>query len=92
MLTKNVDIDQYRYSGYGIGFNRKSSFSFPGCGFGQDVLIFGADMSSSAHIDNKKRRFSSWKRTNKRIRTYINCRKMDSINFTKTRKFVFSLH
>ena len=20
-LTKNVDIDQYRYSGYGIGFN-----------------------------------------------------------------------
>ena len=91
-LTKNVDIDQYRYSGYGIGFNRKSSFSFPGCGFGQDVLIFGADMSSSAHIDNKKRRFSSWKRTNKRIRTYINCRKMDSINFTKTRKFVFSLH
>ena len=33
-LTKNADIDKYQYSGYGIGFDRKSSFSFPGCGFG----------------------------------------------------------
>ena len=54
-LTKNADIDKYGYSGYGIGFDRKSSFSFPGGGFGQNVLIFGADMSSSAHIDNKKK-------------------------------------
>ena len=28
-LTKNADIDKYEYSGYGIGFDRKSSFSFP---------------------------------------------------------------
>ena len=28
-LTKNADIDKYRYSGYGTGFDRKSSFSFP---------------------------------------------------------------
>ena len=54
-LTKNEDIDKYGYSGYGIGFARRSSFSFPGGGFGQNVLIFGADMSSSAHIDNKKK-------------------------------------
>ena len=53
-LTKNADIDKYRYSGYGIGFDRRSSFSFPGGGFGQNVLVFGADMSSSAHINNKK--------------------------------------
>ena len=33
-LTKNADIDKYRYSGYGIGFDRRGSFSFPGCGFG----------------------------------------------------------
>ena len=44
----------YGYSGYGIGFDRKSSFSFPSNGFGQSVIIFGVDMSSSAHIDNKK--------------------------------------
>ena len=55
-MTKNADIDKYGYSGYGIGFDRKSSFSFPGGGgFGQNVLIFGVDMSSSAHIDNKKK-------------------------------------
>ena len=34
---------------------RRSSFSFPGGGFGRNVLIFGADMSSSAQIDNKKK-------------------------------------
>ena len=39
-LTKNADIDKYGYSGYG---------------FGQNVLIFGVDMSFSAHIDDKKK-------------------------------------
>ena len=34
--------------------DRRSSFSFPGGGFGQNVIIFGVDMSS-AHIDNKKK-------------------------------------
>ena len=52
-LTKNADIDKYRYSGYGIGFERRGRLSFPGGGFGQNVIIFGADMSSSTHIDNK---------------------------------------
>ena len=27
-LTKNVDIDKYRYSGHGIGFDRRSSFHY----------------------------------------------------------------
>ena len=54
-MTKNADIDKYGYSGYGIGFDRRSSFSFPGTRFGQNVLIFGVDMSSSSHIDNKKK-------------------------------------
>ena len=51
-LTKNIDIDKYGYSGYGIGFDRRGKFSFPGGGYGQNVLIFGVDMSFSAHIDN----------------------------------------
>ena len=54
-LTKNADIDKYGYFGYGIGFHRRSSFSFPGGEFSQNVLIFGADMSSSSRIDNKKK-------------------------------------
>ena len=56
-LTKNADIDKYGYSGYGLGFDRKSSFSFPGSGFGSNVIIFGVDMSSSAYVDNKKKDF-----------------------------------
>ena len=56
-LTKNADIDKYKYSGYGIGFDRRSSFSFPSGGFGQNVLIFGVDMSFSAHINNKKKTY-----------------------------------
>ena len=74
-MTKNADIDKYEYSGYGIEFDRRSSFSFPDGGFGQNVLIFGPDMSFSAHIDNKKRHISSSKRTNTKVRTYNNCRK-----------------
>ena len=41
-LTKNADINKYEYSGYGIGFDRRSSFSFSGGGLGQNILIFGA--------------------------------------------------
>ena len=52
-LTKNADFDKYGYSGYGTGFHRRSSFSFPGVGFGQNVLIFAVDMSFSVNIDNK---------------------------------------
>ena len=53
-LTKNADTDKYGYSGYGIRFDRKSSFSFPAGRFSQNVIIFGVDISSSAHVDNKK--------------------------------------
>ena len=51
-LTKNADIDQYRYSSYEVRFDRKGSFSFPGGGFGQNVIMFRVDMSSSSsHVD-----------------------------------------
>ena len=56
-MTRNADIDKYGYSGYGIGFDRKSAFSFSKIRFGQNVIIFGVDMSSSAHIDNKKKTY-----------------------------------
>ena len=39
-LTKNAGIDKYGYSGYGIGFDRKTRFSFPGIEFGQNVITF----------------------------------------------------
>ena len=75
-LIKNTDIDKYRYSGYGIGFDRRSSFSFPGGRFGQNVISFGVEMSFSAHIDHKKKYILILgKGPNTRIRTYFNCRK-----------------
>ena len=36
-LTKNTDIDKYGYSGYGIGFDRKKSFSI-GNEIGKNVI------------------------------------------------------
>ena len=57
-LTKNADdINKFEYSIYEIGFDRKSSFSFPSGGFGQNVIIFAVAMSSSVHVDNKKKKF-----------------------------------
>ena len=71
-LTKNANIDKYGYSGYGIGFDSKGEFLFSG-GYGPKVLIFGVDMSSSIHIDNKK--ISLRAGSNTRVRNYFNCRK-----------------
>ena len=53
-LTKNADINKYKYFGYGIGFDRRGTFSFPTDGFVCNVINFGVDMSSSAHVDIKK--------------------------------------
>ena len=93
-LTKNTDIDKYGYSGYGIGFDRRGSFSFPGGGFGQNVIIFGADMSSSAHIDNKKKDILVLgKGPTQGLEHTLTAEKMYSINFTATKKrFCLSLH
>ena len=92
-LTKNADMNKYQYSGYGIGFDGKSSFSYPSGGFGQNVIIFGVDMSSSAHFDNKKKDIliltegpTQW------LEHTLTAEKMYSINFTVTRKkFCLSL-
>ena len=54
-LTKNSDLDKYKYSGYSTGFDSRSEFSFTDGGFGKNAIIFGADMNSSVHIDNKRK-------------------------------------
>ena len=72
-LTKNPDINKYKYSGYGIEFDRHGSFSFPDNGLGRNVIIFGVDMSSSANIDNRKK-------------DVLLLSKMHSINFTEHNK------
>ena len=56
-LSKNADIDKYRYSGYGIAFDRHGFFLHPSGGTGRNVIIFGVDTSSSTKIDNRKKDF-----------------------------------
>ena len=57
-LTKNADIDQYKYSGYGIGLDRGGELSF-GNGLGRNCITFIADLSSPSHANNKKLIFLS---------------------------------
>ena len=92
-LTKNVNIDKYWYSSYGIGFDRRSSFSFLRGGFGQNVLIFGADMNSST-IDNKKKEIIVLREgPTQGLEHTLTAEKMYSINFTeKIKKFCLNYH
>ena len=62
-LTKNADIDKYGYSGYGVGFDKHGSFSFPGTELGRNVIIFGVDISSPTKFDNRKKIFWFWVKT-----------------------------
>ena len=94
-FTKNADIDKYKYSGYGIGFHRHGTFSFPSGGFGCNVIIFGVDMSSSVHVDNKKKNILIFGEGPRQVLdgTTLTAEKKYSINFTVTRKkFCLSLH
>ena len=86
-LTKNADIEKYKYSGYGTGFDRRGSFSFLSDGFGQNVITFGVDMSSSIHIDNKKKDILVLGRgPTQGLESTLTAEKMYSINFTVTKK------
>ena len=93
-MIKNADIDKYKYSGYGIGFDRHGSFSFPGTGLGRNVIIFGVDMSSSTKIDNRKKDILILgKGPTQGLEHTLSAEKMYSINFTEhNKKFCLSLH
>ena len=93
-LTKNSDIDKFKYCGYGIGFDRKGKFSF-GNEFGQNAIIFGANISSSVHANNKTRSTLVLDDgfTQGLDYTALYAEKMYSINISKTNtKFCLSLH
>ena len=92
-LTKNADIDKYGYFGYGIGFDRQSSFSI-GNETGKNVIILGIDMSSSSKIDNRKKDVLILRKGQTQgLDDTLSGDKMYSINFTKKNtKFSLSLH
>ena len=94
-LTKHSDIDQYKYPDYGIGFDRKGEFSFGSRGSGRNVIMFGTDMSSSVHANNKTRNILVLGKyfIQGIDGTTIYAEKMYSINFTENnKKFCLSLH
>ena len=92
-LTKNVDIDSYKYSRCDIGFDRKASYSI-GNEIVKNVIIFGVDMTSSSHIDNKKEIILILdKGPTQGLEHTLAAEKLHSINFTKENtKFCLSLH
>ena len=87
-LTNNADISKYKYSGYGIGFDGHGTFSFPIGGFGQNVIIFGVDISSSVDVDNKKKDILilGEGHTQGLYKTALTAEKNYSINFTVIKK------
>ena len=52
-IVRDNDKEKYVYSGYGIAFDGKCSWSFNN-DFARNVIIFVADNSSLSHIDNLK--------------------------------------
>ena len=87
-ITKNADIDKSKYSGYGIGFNRTGIYLLLDRSFGKNVVIFGVDMSSSAHVDNKGKDILILVRcpTQALGEHSLTAEKMYSVNFTDHRK------
>ena len=93
-LTENAVINKYKYSGYGIGFDRHWSFSTPGIGLEQNAIIFGVDKSSSTKIDNRKKDILILgKDSIQGLEHTLSAEKMYSINFTEhNKKFCLSLY
>ena len=94
-VTKNAGVNKYKYFGYGIGFDEKGVFSHPAGSFGNNAVIFGLDMSSSVHVDNKKKDILILGKgpTQGLGEHSLTAEKMYSINFSATkRRFCLSLH
>ena len=54
---KNANPDKYICSGYGIGLDSLSEFQLPYGSVGENVIIFGIDLSSSGNIEIEKKRY-----------------------------------
>ena len=94
-LTKNADPDKYKYCGYGRGFGSRSEFLFTDRSIGRIVIIFGADMSSSVHVDNKNKDITVLDEGPRQGSddTTLAAEAKYPINFTQPdKRFVLSLH
>ena len=94
-LTKNDDKDKHKYSGYSIGFDSPSEFLFTDGSMERNVIIFGADMNSSLHVDNKNKDILILGEgpAKELDDTTLTAEAKYPINFTQlNKKFILSLH
>ena len=101
-ITKNANTSKYKYKGYGFCFDESESFShvrkesnFNHTTLARNVIIFGADMSFSKHVNNKANNiYVMGKDYIQKINdTTIYAEKMFYRNFTDPgKKFILSLH
>ena len=97
-LTTNPNLDKYnytKYTGCSIGFDSRSEFLFTDGSYGKNVIIFGADMSSSVHVDNKGKDILILGEgpTQGLDDTTLTAEAKYPINFTQSgKRFVLSLH
>ena len=92
-IIKTLKINTY--SGYGIAFDSGGSFSHPGRGYGKNVILFEADLSSSVHGSNTANNILVLSKDFiQRVNgTTIYAEKVYSTNVTVTnKKFCLSLH
>ena len=93
-LIKNIDFNEHKYSGYGIGFDGKETNSI-GNGCGKVCVTFGVEMSSTMHVDNKKKDIAILREgLSKGLDgTKLTAEKKHSINFAENNKtFCLPLH
>ena len=92
-ITKNADIDKNKYYGYGIGFDRTGVYLLRDGSFGGNVVIFGVDMDSSVHVDNKGKDILIIGQgpTHRLGEHSFAAEKMYSVNFTDHKKMLFEL-
>ena len=55
-LVKKTNVDKRKYSEYGVAFDRRDASPVAN-GFDINVITFRVDMSSSVHVDIKKKIF-----------------------------------
>ena len=93
-IVKNSDTGKCVYSGYGIAFDGKDSWSF-GNDLTRNVATFGVDNSSSHHTDNRKNNFLVLGEGETSVinESFDAPEKKFSINFSKEKTtFCLSLH
>ena len=89
----NADLDKYKYTGYGIGFDFHSDFLFTDGSFGKNVIIFEANMSSSVHVDKKDIIILGERPTHRLDDTALTAEAKYPNNFTQSgKRFVLCLH